>query len=104
MSAKKEEIDAKVVGEGIDDKSGYSLVWDDSEMQTVHANVCNVLGTKEEFMILFGTNQSWKKEDKEIHIKLSNRMTLNPYTTKRLFTMLGLSIKQYEDKFGEIKF
>lgn len=103
MPTKKESVESKVVGEGVNVKSEYELVWDDSEMTTTSTNVCNVLGTREEFMLLFGANQSWQKGDKEIHIKLSNRMTMNPYTTKRLFTMLGLSIQQYEDKFGEIK-
>ena len=92
-----------IADQSLNDKAEYELVWDDTDMVTTHANVCNVLGSKEEFMILFGTNQAWKTDQKEITIKLSNRMTLNPYTTKRLFTMLGLSIKQYEDKFGEIK-
>ncbi len=98
----KNEKKSTAVGEGIDENSKYELVWDDSEMDSTHCNVCNVLGTKEEFMLLFGTNQAWKKDQKEILIKLSERITMNPFTTKRLFTMLGLSIKQYEEKYGEI--
>ena len=30
------------------------IVWDDSKMNTSYANVCNVLGTREEVMLLFG--------------------------------------------------
>ena len=33
------------------------VVWDDSKMKTTYANVCNVLGTREEIMLLFGANQ-----------------------------------------------
>ena len=31
-----------------------TLVWDDSAMQTHYANVCNVMGTREEMALLFG--------------------------------------------------
>ena len=38
--------------------------WDDSKMSTTYANVCNVLGTREEIMLLFGANQAWQSERK----------------------------------------
>jgi hypothetical protein len=33
--------------------------WDDSDMRSSYANVCNVSSTREEVVILFGTNQAW---------------------------------------------
>jgi hypothetical protein len=30
--------------------------WDDSNMRSVYANVCNVAGTREEIVLLFGMN------------------------------------------------
>ena len=80
-----------------------TIVWDDSAMQTSFANVCNVLGTREEFMILFGSNQAWQAGQKEVKISLSNRVVLNPYAAKRLHTMLEMALRQYEDRFGPLK-
>lgn len=80
-----------------------TIVWDDSIMQTSFANVCNVLGTREEFMILFGANQAWQVGQKEVKISLSNRVVLNPYAAKRLHTMLEMALRQYEDRYGPLK-
>jgi len=33
--------------------------WDDSSMRSAYANVCNVAGTREEIVLLFGMNQAW---------------------------------------------
>ena len=38
--------------------------WDDSNMRSVYANVCNVAGTREEIVILFGMNQAWHSEQR----------------------------------------
>jgi len=80
-----------------------TVVWNDSEMQTTYANVCNVMGSREEIMVLFGSNQAWKTDQKEVEVMLSHRIVLNPYTAKRLQLMLEMGLKQYEERFGEIK-
>ncbi|MBF0400045.1 MAG: DUF3467 domain-containing protein [Magnetococcales bacterium] len=80
-----------------------TIVWDDSNMQTSFANVCNVLGTREEVMILFGSNQAWQVGQKEVKVSLSNRVVLNPYAAKRLHMMLDMALRQYEDRFGPLK-
>lgn len=79
------------------------IVWDDSRMQTSYANVCNVLGTREEIMLLFGANQAWQQEQKEVKVALSNRIVLNPFAAKRLMTMLEMGLKEYETRYGELK-
>lgn len=80
-----------------------TIVWDDSKMNTSYANVCNVLGTREEITLLFGANQSWHTGQKEVRILLSDRIVLNPYAAKRLFRMLDQGLKEYESRFGELK-
>lgn len=77
--------------------------WNDSEMQTHYANVCNVMGTREEIMVLFGSNNAWQSGQKEVEVKLSNRILLTPYAAKRLQVMLDMGLKEYEKRFGEIK-
>lgn len=79
------------------------IVWDDSKMNTSYANVCNVLGTREEITLLFGAHQAWRADQKEVRVMLSDRIVLNPYAAKRLSLMLEKGLKEYEAKFGELK-
>jgi len=79
-----------------------TIVWDDSKMNTSYANVCNVLGTREEITMLFGANQAWHTGQKEVRVLLSDRIVLNPYAAKRLLRMLEQGLKEYESRFGEL--
>ncbi len=96
-------------GENIDVKPAArveatpKVVWDDSKMSTSYANVCNVMGTREEIMLLFGTNQAWQGGQQEVTVLLSERIVLNPFAAKRLLTLLGQGIKEYENRYGELK-
>lgn len=96
---------AKTQEEGISAEAttGPKIVWDDSKMQTTYANVCNVLGTREEIMLLFGANQAWQSDQKEVKVALSSRVVLNPYAAKRLMTMLEIGLREYESRYGELK-
>ncbi|MFM9971583.1 MAG: DUF3467 domain-containing protein [Burkholderiales bacterium] len=79
------------------------VIWDDSQMKTAYVNVCNVLGTREEITLLFGTNQAWPGGQKEVKVLLSNRVVLNPYAAKRLLQLLQQGVKEYETRYGELK-
>jgi hypothetical protein len=79
------------------------VIWDDSKMRTSYANVCNVLGTREEVMLLFGANQAWHGGLKEVTVVLSERIVLNPFAAKRLMQLLGQGLKEYEARYGELK-
>jgi hypothetical protein len=83
--------------------AGPKVVWDDSKMKTSYANVCNVLGTREEIMLLFGANQAWHGGQKEVTVALSDRIVLNPYAAKRLMHLLEQGLKEYESRYGELK-
>lgn len=77
--------------------------WDDSTMNSSHANVVNATSTREEVNLFFGTNETWKaSETREFHVKLNNRIVLSPYAAKRLWVLLGAVLKQYENRFGSI--
>ena len=78
------------------------VIWDDSQMKTSYVNVCNVLGTREEITLLFGTNQAWPGGQKEVKVLLSNRVVLNPYAAKRLLQLLQQGVKEYEARYGEL--
>lgn len=77
--------------------------WDDSQMDSTYANVCNVSSTREEVVFVFGVNQAWNREQNEVTVELSNRVILSPYAAKRLSILLGNVLKEYENRFGELK-
>jgi hypothetical protein len=79
------------------------VIWDDAKMRTSYANVCNVLGTREEIMLLFGANQAWHGGQKQVTVALSDRIVLNPYAAKRLQQLLAQGLKEYETRYGELK-
>jgi hypothetical protein len=76
--------------------------WDDSSMKTSYANVCNVASTREEVTLLFGTNQNWHAEQKEVKVILTDRLILSPYAAKRLALLLGNVVAEYEKRFGTL--
>ena len=84
-------------------QQGTRVRWDDSDMSTSYANVCNVSSTREEVTLLFGTNQSWHTGQEEVVIKLSDRLIVSPYAAKRLSLLLGNIVEQYEQRFGQLQ-
>lgn len=76
--------------------------WDDSNMKTSYANVCNVASTREEVTLLFGTNQTWHAEQKEVTVQLSDRIILSPFAAKRLALLIGNVVTEYEKRFGTL--
>ena len=83
-------------------KNQPKVNWDDSAMDTTYANVVNAASTREEVILLFGTNQSWKGVEDEVNVSLSNRVILNPYAAKRLAILLGGVVSAYEQRYGTL--
>ena len=79
---------------------GTRLKWDDSNMTSSYANVCNVTSTREEVVMLFGVNQAWNRGQKEVTINLTDRIIISPYAAKRLNFLLDGVVKEYEKRFG----
>ena len=82
--------------------AGTKIKWDDSNMKSSYANVCNVTSTREEVVMLFGMNQAWNRGQKEVTIQLSDRIVVSPYAAKRLSTLLGNVVQEYEARFGPL--
>jgi hypothetical protein len=77
--------------------------WDDSTMRTSYANVVNAASTREEVTVFFGTNLTWNPGvSQEFHVRLSDRIVLNPHAAKRLWILLGAILKEYETRFGPL--
>ncbi len=77
--------------------------WDDTNMRNVYSNVCNVAGTREEIVLLFGMNQAWHSGQKEVTVQLADRIVLSPFVAKRLAALLNNVIRDYESKFGSLE-
>jgi len=80
-----------------------NVIWDDTQLKTTYANVCNVTSTREEVSLFFGTNQTWNTGQGELRVALSDRIILNPFAAKRLSMLLGNVLKEYETLFGEVQ-
>lgn len=78
------------------------VIWDDSAMKSTYANVANVTGGREEVVLLFGMNEAWHAEQKEVKVKLAERVVMSPFAAKRLTMLLGKTVMEYEKKFGSI--
>ena len=74
--------------------------WDNTIMRSSYSNVCNVAGTREEIVLLFGMNQSFNVDQNEMTIQLNDRIVLSPFVAKRLAGLLDAVIKDYESKYG----
>ena len=79
---------------------GTKIRWDDANMKSAYANVCNVSSTREEVVMLFGVNQAWNRGQKEVTIQLTDRIIVSPFAAKRLSMLLGAVVKEYESRFG----
>ena len=81
---------------------GMKIKWDDTNMRSGYANVCNVTSTREEVVLLFGINQAWNRGQKEVTIQLTDRIIVSPYAAKRLGMLLDGVVKEYEKRFGAL--
>ena len=79
-----------------------TIRWDDTNMRTSYANVCNVSSTREELTLLFGTNQTWDAGQSELKVSLSDRIMLSPFAAKRLTALLSATLDKYEETFGPL--
>lgn len=76
--------------------------WDDSNLRSVYANMCNAAGTREEIVLLFGMNQAWHFAQADVTIQLTDRIVLSPFVAKRLSLVLNNVIRDHESKYGSL--
>jgi len=97
--SKAPEAEAATAARGVE---GLQIKWDDANMKSSYANVCNVTSTREEVVMLFGVNQAWNRGQKEVTIQLTDRIIVSPYAAKRLQMLLDGVVKEYEKRFGTL--
>ena len=79
-----------------------TIRWDDSNLKSSYANVCNVSSTREEVVLVFGINQAWERGKSEVQVQLSDRIILSPFAAKRLAGLLAGVMREYESRFGTL--
>jgi hypothetical protein len=79
-----------------------TIHWDDANMRSLYSNVCNVTGTREEIVLLFGVHQAWRSGVKEVTVQLQDRIILNPHAAKRLNLLLSRVLGVYESRYGAL--
>ena len=79
------------------------IVWDSSNMRSAYANVFNVSGAREEFVMVFGMNQAWDAGQQELKVQLTDRVVMSPFAAKRFATLLNNVITDYEKRYGTIE-
>ena len=85
-----------------DPKKVPNVIWNDADMRSTYANVCNVSSTREEVVVVFGTNQAWQGREQQVTVDLSDRIIMSPFAAKRLSLLLQNVIAQYESRFGTL--
>lgn len=75
---------------------------DESNAKLSYANFFNVSSTREETALMFGMIQASPNPSEEILVEVSNRVVLTPHAAKRLQTMLGRVLDEYETRFGSL--
>ena len=81
-----------------------TVQWIDKNMATHFANVVNVQSTREQVDLFFGTNQTWNVGGGgQVAVDLSNRIILTPFAAKRLWTVLGSVLREYETRHGNLE-
>lgn len=80
-----------------------AIEWREESMSTQFANVVNVQGTREQVDLFFGTNRTWNlAETENVVVDLSNRVILTPLAAKRLHSVLGGVLAEYENRHGRL--
>jgi len=76
-------------------------------MRASRADVANVVSTREEVTLLFGTLLSSGQAGEsgaaqEIPVELTDRIIMSPHAARRLALMLEEVLRDYEARFGKL--
>ena len=78
------------------------IVLNDAHAHAAYSNFARVTATPEEVIIDFCLNPNPFHQGRQ-DINVSQRLIMNFYTAKRLFTALGMTLQRHEQNFGAIE-
>src|SRR6266581_3796839 len=76
---------------------------DTTGMSSAYANFCRVTGTPEELVLDFGLNTQMSPVAGGEPVKLTHRLVLNFFTSKRLLGALHMAVQQHENVYGVLE-
>ncbi len=74
----------------------------DAEANAGYANFCRVSSTPEELILDLGLNPTPYATGK-VEVKVTQRIILNHYTAKRLWSALSMALQRHEQAFGVLE-
>ena len=78
------------------------VVLNETNAHAAYSNFARVTATPEEVIIDFGLNPNpFLAGKQEVHV--TQRLIMNFYTAKRLFSALGMTLQRHEGAFGPIE-
>ena len=80
----------------------YEIVVDDAAALPTYANFCRVTATPEEILLDLGLNQQPFGPGRQT-VTANQKVVMNLFTAKRLFSAMGQTIQMYEKAFGIIE-
>jgi len=92
---------APAAGEG-QQGATQEVVVDDSGANAGYANFCRVSSTPEELILDLGLNPTPYATGK-VDVKVTQRIILNHYTAKRLWSALSMALQRHEQAFGVLE-
>jgi hypothetical protein len=75
---------------------------DTTHLSAAYANFCRVTGTPEELVLDFGLNTQMTPVPAE-PVKLTHRLVMNYFTSKRLLGALHMAVQQHENVYGVLE-
>lgn len=78
------------------------VVVDDASANAGYANFCRVSSTPEELILDLGLNPTPYATGK-VDVKVNQRIILNHYTAKRLWSALSMALQRHEQAFGVLE-
>src|SRR5262245_11530363 len=74
-----------------------------SDLKSSYCNVCNATSTREEVVLVFGSNHDWDLGAQAREVQLHHRIILSPFAAKRLNELLQKLVTEHEARHGELK-
>lgn len=78
------------------------VVVDDASANAGYANFCRVSSTPEELILDLGLNPTPYATGK-VDVKVNQRIILNHFTAKRLWSALSMALQRHEQAFGVLE-
>jgi hypothetical protein len=78
------------------------VVFSEKNLHAAYANFARVTATPEEVIVDFALNSNPFATGKQ-EINIDQRLIMNFYTAKRLFTTLGMTLQKHEEVWGQIE-